>query len=439
LTQIIIVSNTLRSTAKLLYMMSNTLQDKYEGGNDDNGDGAGEDRKKLRQYKEIVEWDDETLGLGENLLRGIYAYGFEKTSPIQKKGLHPMVAHFENQRRRDLIAQAQSGTGKTGCFVIGLLHIVDTNKSCTQGLILAPTHELARQIFGVVTAIGRFEKVVAQLLIGGTSVDEDRHQLERNVPHIVVGTPGRVHDMIRRKYLKTEKITTLVLDEADEMLSHGFKDQIYKIFQYMPSEIQIGLFSATMPMELNMLTEKFMKHPVKILVKAEQLTLQGIAQYFIRLDSDEHKYMTLKDLFTGLVISQAIIYCNSTRRVDDLQEAMEGDSFPVKKIHGKMEDSERKETHKAFKDGACRVLITSDLFARGIDVQQVSIVINFDVPKSEHTYLHRIGRSGRWGRKGVAINMVTKHDGARLKHFEEYYNTQITEMPQDFTKHLKGI
>ena len=306
-------------------------------------------------------------------------------------------------------------------------------------MILAPTHELARQILDVVNAIGRFEKVVAQLLIGGTSVDGDREKLENNVPHIVVGTPGRVHDMIRRKYLKTEKITTIVVDEADEMLSHGFKDQIYKIFQFMPSKIQIGLFSATMPPELNMLTEKFMKKPVKILVKAEQLTLQGIAQYFIRLDGDEHKYLTLKDLFAGLVVSQAIIYCNSTRRVDDLQEAMESDDFPVKKIHGKMETSERQKVHKDFKSGACRVLVTSDLFARGIDIQQVSIVINFDVPKSEHTYLHRIGRSGRWGRKGVAINFVTKHDGARLKHFEEYYNTQIGEMPTDFTKHLQGI
>ena len=396
------------------------------------------DSKSIK-YKEVVEWDDPVIALRTALLRGVFAYGFEKTSPIQKKGLHPMIAVLKNNQRRDIIAQAQSGTGKTGCFVVSLLQIIEMSNRCTQGLILAPTHELARQILGVVEAIGRFEKVVTQLLIGGTSVDDDREQLENNVPHIVVGTPGRVHDMIRRKYLKTEKITTIVVDEADEMLSHGFKDQIYKILQFMPSKIQIGLFSATMPPELNALTEKFMKNPVKILVKAEQLTLQGIAQYFIRLDGDEHKYLTLKDLFAGLVVSQAIIYCNSTRRVDDLQEAMESDDFPVKKIHGKMETSERQKVHKDFKSGACRVLVTSDLFARGIDVQQVSIVINFDVPKSEHTYLHRIGRSGRWGRKGVAINFVTKHDGARLKHFEEYYNTQIGEMPTDFTKHLQGI
>ena len=223
------------------------------------------------------------------------------------------------------------------------------------------------------------------------------------------------------------------------MLSQGFKDQVYKIFQYMPSTIQIGLFSATIPDELEALTAKFMDHPRKILVKAAQLTLQGIAQYYVKLDGDEQKYMVLKDVFAGLSISQAIIYCNSTRRVDDLHEAMIADEFPVKKIHGKMEEADRKEANTDFRSGACRVLITSDLFARGIDVQQVSIVINFDVPKSEHTYLHRIGRSGRWGRKGVAINFVTKHDGARIKQFEEYYSTQIDEMPANWADSIGNV
>ena len=390
-------------------------------------------------YTEINEWDDPTLNLRPALLRGIYAFGFEKPSPIQKKGLIPLVQPGHKGKRRDIIAQAQSGTGKTACFGVGSLQIINQELEATQVLILAPTHELASQIKGVITDIGRFEKVKVQLLVGGTSVDADRQKLDEEPPHIVVGTPGRVHDMIRRKYLKTEKIDLIVLDEADEMLSAGFKDQIYKIFQYMHNDIQIGLFSATVPETLEQLTTRFMRNPIKILVKADMLTLQGIAQYYIRLDSDEHKYATIKDLFEGLTISQAIIYCNSTRRVDDLEEAMVQDNFPVKKIHGKMEEDERKEVHKDFKNGGCRVLITSDLFARGIDIQQVSVVINFDVPKSEHTYLHRIGRSGRWGRKGIAINFVTRNDGAKLKHFEEYYNTQISEMPGDWSKHLNSM
>ncbi len=383
------------------------------------------------------EWDDEKLGLKDKLLRGIYAFGFEHPSPIQKRGLYPMIYASTSGKHRDLIAQAQSGTGKTGCFVIGALQMVDVTKNYTQTLILSPTHELANQIKGVVEGLGRFMTGLrVQLLVGGTSVDADREKLDTSPPHLVVGTPGRVHDMMRRKYLKPQGMTLVVLDEADEMLSAGFKDQIYKIFQYMPNDIQICLFSATMPPLLDNLTDKFMRDPVKILVKAEQLTLQGIAQYFVRLGNDEHKYATLRDLFGNLTISQAIIYCNSTRRVDDLHEAMLADEFPVKKIHGKMDEAERKEVNADFRSGGCRVLITSDLFARGIDVQQVSIVVNFDVPKSEHTYLHRIGRSGRWGRKGVSINFVTKQDGARLKRFEEFYDTEITEMPEDYSSHL---
>ncbi len=387
---------------------------------------------------EIQSWDDTPL-IRDNVLRGIYAIGFEQPSPIQKKGIIPMIRTNKDGKRRDIIAQAQSGTGKTGCFSVGVLNIVNPENNYTQALVLAPTHELAGQIRDVITDLGRFDNIVTQLLVGGTSVDGDREKLDNNPPHIIVGTPGRVHDMIRRKYLKTEKIQVIVLDEADEMLSQGFKDQIYKIFQYMPSSVQIGLFSATMPPECEALSDKFMNHPNKILVKAEQLTLQGIAQYFVRIDGDEQKYLVLKDLFAGLSVSQAIIYCNSTRRVDDLHEAMLADEYPVAKIHGKMDEVDKKETNKQFRGGQHRVLITSDLYARGIDVQQVSIVINFDVPKSEHTYLHRIGRSGRWGRKGVAINFVTKHDGAKLKHFEEYYNTVISEMPSNWTEHISKV
>ena len=380
----------------------------------------------------ISQWDDELLNLKSNLLRGIFAFGFEKPSSIQQKALYPMTS----RPARDIIAQAQSGTGKTGAFVTSTLQIINENENTTQALILAPTHELANQTKQVIDDIGRFLKIKTQLLVGGTSVEKDKQQLLDNPPHVIIGTPGRVHDMFRRKYINPSLLKVLVVDEADEMLSSGFKEQMYKIFQYMPNDIQVGLFSATMPNDLQELTEKFLRHPVKILVKAEQLTLQGIAQYFINLDDDIQKYETVKDLFASLTMSQAIIYCNSTRRVDDLQEAMVADNFPVKKIHGKMPDDERKSVHKDFKAGGCRVLITSDLFARGIDVQQVSIVINFDIPRDEHTYLHRIGRSGRWGRKGVAINFTTKHDAARLKAFEEYYATSITEMPGDYTKHL---
>ena len=383
---------------------------------------------------EFTNWEDENVNLKLKLLRGIYSYGFEKPSAIQRKAIYPLI----NNPPVDLIAQAQSGTGKTGTFTIGALQKVDESKDETQVIILAPTHELAQQSKTVLDELGRYLEIKTKLLIGGTSVDTDKTSLSKETPHIIVGTPGRIHDMIRRKYINTNSLEMLIVDEADEMLSHGFKSQMYKIFQFIPENIQVSLFSATMPTELEELSKAFMRNPIKILVKKEQLTLQGISQYFINIQNDLQKYETLKDLFGAISMSQAIIYCNSVKRVDDLEEAMREDDFPVKKIHGKMPETERKEIFKQFKNGGARVLITSDLFARGIDVQQVNIVINFDIPKSEHTYLHRIGRSGRWGRKGIAINFQSKHDISKLKRIEDYYSTQIEEMPASWNAEISN-
>ena len=364
--------------------------------------------------------------------------GFEIPSSIQKKALYPMIHNINNNRHRDIIAQAQSGTGKTGAFSVGTLQLIDETVDETQALIIAPTHELADQTAKVIKQLGHYLKIRSLLLVGGTSVDKNKSDLNEIMPHVVVGTPGRIHDMIRRRYLKVDKMKLLVIDEADEMLSSGFKDQMYNIFQHLHNDIQVALFSATYSQELEELSKSFMQNPTQIRVKAEELTLQGIAQYYINLLDDVQKYETIKDIFESLTISQAIIYCNSTHRVDDLCEAMKTDNFPVEKIHGKMTEQERKDNYVKFKNGACRVLITSDLFARGIDVQQVSIVINFDNPKNEHTYLHRIGRSGRWGRKGIAINFQTKQDSTKLKRFSDYYHTEIVEMPANFTEHLKS-
>tara|TARA_B110000008_G_scaffold278691_2_gene323229 strand:+ start:948 stop:2132 length:1185 start_codon:yes stop_codon:yes gene_type:complete len=383
----------------------------------------------------IKDWEDERLNLKKKLLRGIYSFGFENPSEIQKKAIYPFVKKY-GKKRKDIVAQAQSGTGKTGAFVVSSLQILNEKVNKPQVMILAPTHELAQQIEEVLVGLGQYLQIRTKLLIGGKSVDQDKKDLEENTPHVVVGTPGRIHDMIRRKFLKVKDLKLIVVDEADEMLSSGFVDQVYRIFQYMPEDIQMGLFSATMPEELETLTAKFLRDPTKILVKSEELTLQGITQFYVNIEDDIQKYETVKDLFGNLNVSQAIIYCNSTRRVDDLTDAMNQDEFPVKKIHGKMSQQERKTIFKEFKSGGCRVLITSDLFARGIDVQQVSIVINFDIPKNEHTYLHRIGRSGRWGRKGIAINFQTKYDTQRLRKFEEYYETKIKELPINYASEI---
>ena len=371
---------------------------------------------------EINQWDD--LNCKSKLLRGIYAYGFESPSPIQKKAISPLF------NKKDIIAQAQSGTGKTGCFAIGTLQLIDTEKPVTQTLIISPTRELSIQTKDVIDSIGNMMTgLKTQLLIGGTSIEDDVDSLNSNTPQVIIGCPGRIHDMLRRKKLKTENLGLIVLDEADEMLSSGFKEQIYNIFQYLPKDIQVALFSATMPVELNSLTEKFMRDPVKILVKTEALTLEGIEQHYIALDCDEQKYDTLKDLYGILSMSQCIIYCNSVKRVQDLYDAMMADDFPVCQIHSNMDNAERKKSYTDFKSGVNRVLISSNVTARGIDVQQVSTVINFDVPNCIHTYLHRIGRSGRWGRKGVGINFVTRRDSRKIKEIEQHYSTEITELP----------
>ena len=376
--------------------------------------------------KVIQRWDD--MDIKPDILRGIYAYGFETPSEIQKKSIpHIILKH-------DIIAQAQSGMGKTGSFSIGVLSQIDVNLNQIQALILAPTHELVNQISTVVKSLGNVMNVRVKTLIGGTSIQEDIKELRNNSPQIVVGTAGRVYDMICRKYLSTDHIRIFVLDEADEMLSQGFKIQIYNIFQTLSSEVQVALFTATIPDNILELTTKFMRNPKHITMKAEELSLECIKQYYVALKNDIMKFEVLKDLFSMISVSQCIIYCNSVQRVTDLYKAMCDDGFSVCYIHSSMTPSERAREFANFRSGGFRVLISSNITARGIDIQHVSTVINFDIPKCQFTYLHRIGRSGRWGRKGMAINFVTPTDIHLMRNIEKYYKITIEELPANITE-----
>ena len=371
-------------------------------------------------------WDD--LELNNDLLRGIYAHGFEKPSPIQSKAIYPIL------QGSDLIAQAQSGTGKTGSFTIGALSKVVISDNSNQVLILAPTHELAYQITHVIESLSAMmHGIRIKTIVGGSSIDDDAEEMRNSPPHIIVGCPGRVYDMIRRRHINGNKFKLVVLDEADEMLSAGFKEQIYNVFKYLNKNVQIALFSATLPNNIFQITNKFMRNPVKICVKAESLTLEGIKQYFIAMNDDMEKYASLKDLYQHISVSQCIIYANSVKRVIDLYEAMKEDGFPVCCLHSNMDKSDRERVFKEFRTGASRVLISSNVTSRGIDIQQVGVVINFDLPRDIHNYLHRIGRSGRWGRKGTGINFITRRDVQKLKEIEKYYSTQIEELPCNFT------
>ena len=372
-------------------------------------------------FETFETWEDKNLELNLDLLRGIYSYGFEKPSPIQQKSIISII------KGHDIIAQAQSGTGKTGAFSIGAIQNIDVTKNTTQVLLLSPTRELATQSYNVISSISSNMNIKTQLLIGGTFIDKDISLLNNNTPHIVVGCTGRVFDLIKRNHLKYKDIKLMILDEADEMLSIGFKEQVYEIFQYLNNDVQIALFSATMPTEIENLTNKFMRNPIKILVKAEMLTLEGISQYYIAFDDDVAKFSALKDLFESISVSQCIIYCNSIKRVNDLYLAMLDENFPVCCIHSGMEKEDRNNSYNEFIKGKFRVLISSNVTARGIDVQQVSTVINFDIPKCVRTYLHRIGRSGRWGRKGTAINFVSRRDIYTMQKIEKYYQITINE------------
>jgi ATP-dependent RNA helicase len=372
---------------------------------------------------EVISSFDQ-MGIREDLLRGIYAYGFEKPSAIQQRAVMPIISG------RDAIAQAQSGTGKTSMIALAVCQMIDTATREVQALILSPTRELAAQTEKVILAIGDFMNVQAHACIGGKSIGEDIRKLEYGV-HVVSGTPGRVYDMIKRRTLRTRSIKLLILDESDEMLSRGFKDQIYDVYRYLPPELQVVLVSATLPHEILEMTNKFMTDPVRILVKRDELTLEGIKQFFVAVEREEWKFDTLCDLYDTLTITQAVIFCNTKRKVDWLTEKMRSNNFTVSAMHGDMPQKERDAIMAEFRSGTTRVLITTDVWARGLDVQQVSLVINYDLPNNRELYIHRIGRSGRFGRKGVAINFVRSDDIRILRDIEQYYSTQIDEMPMN--------
>jgi translation initiation factor 4A len=386
---------------------------------------------KEKNLYEFECWDD--LDINKNLLRGIFAYGFEKPSPIQKKAIIPLIKH------KDLIAQAQSGTGKTATFTIGALANINLSENNTQVLVLSPTIELTIQTAKVFVSIGELMTgLKVQTLYGGLKIEETSIFTNKNTPHVICGCPGRVLDMMKKNKISKETIKLLILDEADEMLSDGFKDQVYNIFQYLNNDIQVALFTATLPTSIYHVIDKIMREPITIDVKKEVLTLEGISQFYVPVDSDIDKYSTLKNLFAYLTVSQCIIYCNSIKRVNDLYDIMKEDGYPVSMVHSNMDKIIRTTSFTEFKTGKSRILISSDVTARGIDIQQVSIVINFDLPKCVHKYLHRIGRSGRWGRKGIGINFITKSDFYKLKEIETHYASEIIALPNDL-KFLKNI
>ncbi|VVU95083.1 DEAD/DEAH box helicase [seawater metagenome] len=382
------------------------------------------------ELKEIKGFED--LNLSDDLLKGVYAYGFEKPSEIQKKGIQAI------QSGRDCIVQAQSGTGKTATFLLGGLSIIDTSKKCCQVLVACPTRELATQIYNVLDNISKYTGITKTFCIGGTSMNKSLSDIKKGA-QIIIGTPGRIYHMIEDNHLDLEHLKAMVMDEADDMLSLGFTEKIYDILKSLPEEVQVCLLSATMPRQVFDVTKNFMRNPFKILLKKDQLTLEGIKQFYIDTEVEEFKFDILLDLYSIINASQAIIYCNTIRKVDWLAKNLLEKDFPIAYIHGKLSQEERNGVVKDFRMGKTRLLLTTDLLARGIDIQQVSLVINYDLPSNKDNYIHRIGRSGRFGRKGVAINLVKMSDEGEMRLFtgiKRYFHTEIEEMPEEISMYL---
>lgn len=372
----------------------------------------------------------ESLKLREPLLRGLYAFGFVKPSAVQARAFAPILAG------RDVIAQAQSGTGKTAMIAVSALQLAAPSTRDVQVLVLSPTRELALQTQRNMLVLGEYDAVKAASCIGGSKIGEDLRRLEGGGVQVISGTPGRVFDVIQRGALDLKKVKTIVVDEADEMLGAGFKDQIYDIYRYVPPAAQVVLVSATLPPEVMEMAEKFMTEPVSILVKRDELTLSGIAQFYVDVEKEEWKYDTLCDLYETICVTQAVIFCNSRKKVAWLADKMREANFTVAAMHGDMDQAARNSVMAAFRSGDSRVLIATDMWSRGIDVAQVSLVVNYDLPRDSEAYLHRIGRSGRFGRKGLAVNLVGAADYRALKGIEKFYGTRIREMPANVDKYM---
>lgn len=369
----------------------------------------------------------EDYYLSRELLMGIFEKGFEKPSPIQEEAIPFALAG------KDILARAKNGTGKTASFLIPALEKTDTTKNCIQVLIMVPTRELALQTSQVCKELGKHMNVQVMVTTGGTQLKDDIMRLYQTV-HILVATPGRVLDLAKKGVANLDQCEFIVMDEADKLLSVDFQPIVEQVLTYTPPNRQIVLFSATFPVTVKNFKDKYLKSPHEINLM-DQLTLRGVTQYYAFVE-ERQKVHCLNTLFSKLQINQSIIFCNSVNRVELLAKKITELGYSCFYIHARMQQAHRNRVFHDFREGACRNLVSSDLFTRGIDIQAVNVVINFDFPKNAETYLHRIGRSGRFGHLGLAINLITYEDRYNLYKIEQELGTEIKPIPPVIDKAL---
>jgi superfamily II DNA/RNA helicase len=382
-------------------------------------------------YYIIMELGFNDLNLNENLLKGVYLYGFTKPSKIQITGIQNINSG------KDCLLQSQAGTGKTATYLLGVLNRLDLNETKTQVIILTPTHELAEQVYDVASSLGKFLNIKICKCIGGTDLNITREQLKNS--QIVIGTIGRINHMIKEKRLSLHSIKTIILDEADELLTDGYNEKLQNLFDKCSDGIQCCMISATFTPVIFYVAKKIMHEPVKILLKNSEVAVELISQFYVNVETEDLKFDTLLDLYSLISTSQAIIFCNTVEKVDWLKQKLVENNFEITCIHGKLTQKEREDVIKDFRDGKTRILLTTDLLSRGIDIPLVNLVINYDLPINKETYIHRIGRCGRFDKKGVSITMVKMEEPADMKmfnRFKHFYKLNIKELPDNIQKYL---
>jgi len=385
-------------------------------------------RKKTSDVTDTKGNEFEDFCLSRELLMGIFEKGWEKPSPIQEASIPIALSG------RDILARAKNGTGKTGAYTIPILERIDSSKDYIQGMIIVPTRELALQTSQIAIEVSKHVGIKVMVTTGGTNLKDDIMRIYEKV-HLVVATPGRILDLMEKKVANVSKCSVLVLDEADKLLSQDFKGMLDRVISHLPPKRQILLYSATFPLTVETFMRKHLKQDPYEINLMDELTLKGITQYYAFVQ-ERQKVHCLNTLFSKLQINQSIIFCNSTQRVELLAKKITELGYSCYYIHAKMAQPHRNRVFHDFRAGLCRNLVCSDLFTRGIDIQAVNVVINFDFPKMAETYLHRIGRSGRFGHLGVAINLITYDDRFALHRIETELGTEIKPIPRDIDKSL---
>jgi len=384
-------------------------------------------RKKTSDVTDREGKEFEDFCLSRELLMGIFEMGWEKPSPIQEASI-PMALSG-----RDILARAKNGTGKTGAYTIPLLERMDPNLDAIQGLIVVPTRELALQVSQICTDLAKHLQIKVMVTTGGTGLKDDIIRVYQKV-HVIIATPGRIIDLMEKNVCKMDQCKLLVLDEADKLLSQDFNRMLDKLISFLPTKRQILLYSATFPITVESFMKKHAIDPYKINLM-DELTLKGVTQYYAFVQ-ERQKVHCLNTLFSKLEINQSIIFCNSTQRVELLAKKITDLGYACYYIHARMNQADRNRVFHDFRKGHCRNLVCSDLFTRGIDIQAVNVVINFDFPKMSETYLHRIGRSGRYGHLGIAINLITYEDRFNLQKIEAELGTEIKPIPKEVDRSL---